>query len=81
MHVRRRPADDAEHLGCCGLMLQCLAQFRVTLLEFFEQSDVFDRDHRLVSESFEKRYLFFSKWADFLSTNDNATDWNTFAKK
>ena len=27
LHVRRRAADDAEHLGRCGLMLQRLAQF------------------------------------------------------
>ena len=27
LHVRRRAADDAEHLGGCGLMLQGLAQF------------------------------------------------------
>ena len=38
LHVRRRAADDAEHLGRCRLMLQRLAQFRVALLEFFEQA-------------------------------------------
>ena len=27
LHVRRRPADDAEHFGGCRLMLQRLAQF------------------------------------------------------
>ena len=32
LHVRRRAADDAEHLGRCRLMLQRLAQFRVALL-------------------------------------------------
>ena len=32
LHVRRRAADDAEHLGRCGLMLQGLAQFRVAFL-------------------------------------------------
>ena len=32
LHVGRRAADDAEHLGRCGLMLQGLAQFRVALL-------------------------------------------------
>ena len=31
LHVRRRAADDAEHLGRCRLMLQGLAQFRVAL--------------------------------------------------
>ena len=33
LHVRRRAADDAEHLGRCRLMLQGLAQFRVALLQ------------------------------------------------
>ena len=33
LHVRGRAADDAEHLGCCGLMLQGLAQFRVALID------------------------------------------------
>ena len=33
LHVRRRAADDAEHLGRCRLMLQGLAQFCVALLD------------------------------------------------
>ena len=33
LHVRRRAADDAEHLGRCRLMLQSLAQFCIALLE------------------------------------------------
>ena len=32
LHVRRRAADDAEHLGRCRLMLQRLAQFCIALL-------------------------------------------------
>ena len=31
LHVRRRAADDAEHLGRCRLMLQGFPQFRVAL--------------------------------------------------
>ena len=34
LHVRRRAADNAEHLGRCGLMLQRLAQFCIALSEF-----------------------------------------------
>ena len=38
LHVRRRAADDAEHLRCCGLMLQGLAQFCVArFLQILEQ--------------------------------------------
>ena len=36
LHVCRRAADDAEHLGRRRLMLQGLAQFCVALLQFFE---------------------------------------------
>ena len=61
LHVRRRAADDAEHLGRRRLMLQRLAQFRVALLQFFEQPDVLDSDDGLVGESFEKRNLFVGK--------------------
>ena len=54
LHVRRRAADDAEHLGRCRLMLQGLAQFRVALLQFFEQPHVLDGDHGLIGKGFEK---------------------------
>ena len=53
LHVRGRAADDTEHLGRCRLILQRLAQFRVALLEFPEEADVLDGDHRLVGEGFE----------------------------
>src|SRR5262249_30283299 len=47
LHVRRRAADDSQHLGGSRLMLQRLAQFCIALLDFFEQTDVFDCDDRL----------------------------------
>ena len=54
LHVRGRAADDAEHLGGRGLMLQRLAQFCVALAEFFEQPHVLDGDHRLVGEGLDE---------------------------
>src|SRR5262249_29124084 len=54
LHIRRRAADDAEHLGRCRLMLQRLAQFSVAFLQFFEQPHVLDRDHGLVGKSFKE---------------------------
>ena len=52
-------ADDAEHLGRCRLMLQRLAQFRIALLQFFEQADVYDGDDSLGGEGFGKaRFVF-----------------------
>src|SRR5262245_9064587 len=47
LHVRRRTADNPEHLGCCRLMLQGLAQFCIALLDLFEKPHILDGDHRL----------------------------------
>ena len=52
LHIRRRAADDAEHLGRCRLMLQGLAQFCVALAEFLKQAHVLDGDHGLIGEGF-----------------------------
>ena len=65
LHVGGRAADDAEHLGRCRLMLQCLAQFRVALSEFLKQADIFDGDDGLVGEGFEERDLLIGKRTDF----------------
>ncbi len=81
LHVGRRAADDAEHLGRRRLMLQRLAQFRVALLDFFEQPDVLDGDDRLISEGFEQSDLFFGERTNFRATNENCSDRNTFAQQ
>src|SRR4030095_3919845 len=57
LHVRRRAADDAEHLGCCRLMLQGLPQFCVARLQLLKQSDVLDSDDGLIGEGFEEGNL------------------------
>src|SRR5215831_14460344 len=44
LHVRRRAADNAEHLGGRRLMLQSLAEFRIAFLNFLEQPHVLDGD-------------------------------------
>ena len=67
LHVRWRTADDAEHLGRCGLMLQSLAQFRVARLELLKQPHVLDRDHGLIGESLKKFDLLFREGSNFLS--------------
>ena len=46
-------------------MLQCLAQFRITLSEFLKQADILDRDDGLVGEGFEERDLLIGKRTDF----------------
>ena len=69
LHVRRRAADDAEHLGRCRLMLQGLAQFGVALLHFFEQPDVLNGDHGLGGKGFEQADLLLGERADFRAAN------------
>src|SRR5215469_5950918 len=54
LHVRGRSTDDAEHLSRCGLMFQGLAQFRVALLNLFEQPHVLDGNDGLVGEGFQE---------------------------
>ena len=80
LHVRRRAADDAEHLGRCRLMLQRLAQFRVALAEFLEQSDVLDRDDGLIGKGFKERDLLFRKRTNFRAANVDHANRNTFAE-
>ena len=62
-------------------MLQRLAQFRVALLDFFEQPHVLDGDDRLVSEGFEKCDLFLGEGTDLDSTNKNCPDRNPFSEQ
>ena len=74
LHVRRRAADDAEHLGRCGLMLQGFAQFCVALAEFLEQPHVLDRDDGLISEGLEKLDLLFGERPHFRAPNPDRPD-------
>src|SRR5262249_15125091 len=78
LHIRGRAADDAEYLTRCRLMLQRLAQFGVALLQFLEQSHIFNRNHRLVGESFEESYLLFAKGSNLRAANMNRTNRNIF---
>src|SRR5262245_28548949 len=64
LNVRGRTADDTEHLGSGSLMLQGFTQFSVALLDLFEQPHVFDGDHRLGCEGFQKRNLLLSERLD-----------------
>src|SRR5262245_19620772 len=76
LHVSRRAADDAEHLGGCRLMLEGFTQFRVAFLDLFEQPHVLNGDYCLIRESFEQRDLFFSERTDLQSANMDHTDRN-----
>ena len=81
LHVRRRAADDAEHLSRCRLMLQRLPQFRIAVLQFFEQPHVLDGDHGLIGESFEQFDLPVCERTHLRTANMDRADGNTFAKQ
>src|SRR5262245_2626275 len=81
LHVRGRPADDAEHLGGCRLMLPGLAYLRVALAEFLEQADVLDGDDGLIGESFKKSDLLVRERPDLQTSNKNHSDGNAFSEQ
>jgi hypothetical protein len=54
LQLTRRTADDLQHLGTRGLLLQRLLQVAPLGLHFVEQAGVLDRDHRLVGETFQE---------------------------
>ena len=80
LHVRRRAADDAEHLGRRRLMLQGLAQFCIAFLDFLEQPHVLDGDHCLSCKSFKQRDLLFRERTDFSPSDINHSDGFSFAQ-
>src|SRR5262245_57439714 len=81
LHVRGSTTDDAEHLSGCCLMLQCLAQFCITFLDLPEQPDVLDGDDSLIGEGLEQTDLLFGEGSDFVSTDMNRADSNSFKQQ
>jgi hypothetical protein len=81
LQIEGRTANHLEHFTRRRLLLQCLGEIVVTLLQFFEQPHVLDRDNCLVSEGFKKRYLLFAKRLDLLSANVNHPNRIAFAEQ
>src|SRR6516164_7875686 len=66
LQVERRTADDLEHVGGRGLLLQRLAQL-------VQQARVLDGNDGLVGEALDQLYLLVGEWADLLAVdNDSA---------
>src|SRR5262245_893275 len=80
LHVGRRAADDAEHLSGCGLMLQGLAQFSVSFLQFFEQTNILNRNDCLIGKRFEQLNLSLGERTNLCAANIDRSDGNTLAK-
>src|SRR5215467_14274824 len=69
LHVGRRAADDAEHFGRCSLMLQGLAQFSVSFLQFFEQTNILNRNYCLIGKRFEQLNLSLGERTNLCAAN------------
>ena len=67
MKIEGRAADDFEHFCSSCLLLQCIGQFGGTSLHFVEQTNILDRDHRLVGERFHEIDLVFIERSDGLA--------------
>src|SRR6516165_6276619 len=67
LEVERRAADNLEHIGGRGLLLQGFAQL-------VEQPRVLDGDNGLVGKVLDQRNLLVSERANFLAINGNHTD-------
>src|SRR4029077_2362452 len=76
LKIRERAADHLQYLTCGGLLLQCFGELAVAILQVFEQPNILDGDHGLVSESFEERDLFLGKRSELSPANMNSPDWN-----
>src|SRR5262249_16358044 len=74
LQVKSGAADNLEHVGGRGLLLQRLAQL-------VEQARVLDRDRRLISEGLEQRDLLVGKRINFGTAKLNCSDRQPLAKQ
>ena len=65
--IERRTADDLEHVGGGGLLLQRFAQLA-------EQPRVLDRDHRLRGEILDQFDLLVGEWLNLLPIHIDGAD-------
>ena len=54
LQIERRAADDLQHVGGRGLLLQRFGQVARARLHLVEQPHVLDRDHGLVGEGLDE---------------------------
>ena len=67
LQIECRAADDLEHVGGGGLLLQRFAQFA-------EQPRVLDGDDGLGGEILHQRDLLVGEWTNLLAENGNGAD-------
>ena len=81
LHVRRRAADDAEHLGRCRLMLQGLAQFCIALLNSLNSRTFSIAMTAWSAKVFRRAICLSEKGRTSMPTNHDHADGNTLAKQ
>src|SRR5262249_6848852 len=67
LQVKRRPADNFEHIGSRCLLLKRLAQLA-------EQSRIFDRYHRLAGKALDQFDLLLTEGTNVLAIDGNGAD-------
>src|SRR5262245_8847028 len=72
LQIERRAADDLEHVGSGGLLLQGLAQL-------VEQAGVLDGDDGLRGEGLDQIDLLLGKWVHRSSRKEYDADWRSLA--
>ena len=80
MQVERRAADDLEHIGGGGLLLQRLLQVAGAGLHFLEQPDIAECDHGLIGEGLQQRDLPVAEGVDFGAAQNDRADALAFAQ-
>ncbi len=74
MEIERRAADDLEHVGGGGLLLQRFAEIVGTLPQLVEQAGVLDRDDGLIGEALDQRNLLVREGAHLLTIDGDDPD-------
>ena len=72
--VGRRRRDHFQHVGGRGLLLQGLAEIVRALPQLIEETDILDRDYRLVGEGGDEIDLLLRERLDPLPREHNGSD-------
>ena len=74
LQIEGRAADDFQHLGGGGLLLQRLGQIARARLHLVEKPHVLDCDHGLVGEGLDQLDLASAEYAWLRARDDDSTD-------
>ena len=70
--IKGRAADDLEHVGGGGLLLERFGQIVGALMQFLKQSGILDGDDRLGREISDQLDLLVGERPDFRAVDDKA---------